>query len=359
MTLKEHFNLPNDVVYLNTPGNGLLPKVTLDWRKTWEQEFFDINSNLRDEQPEFINGVRETVADFFGTKAANTFLTPNFSFGFSTLVDLLSKDLSYLVLEDEYPSLQYPIVNRKLKHTSVAVSANVEDELQKAIEKHNPDVLILSLVQYISGLMIDLDFIKRIKAEYPNLWIIADGTQFLGTGPFNFQDSGIDALGASGYKWLLSGFGNGFMLISDSLKLMLEDLKAEVPLPEVAMWKHKSILDTFFEPGHQDTLSHGTLKSSLTFLKAQGLENIQRHIKELSDEAYRLLLERDLILPYIAERSVRSSLINVQLPQELYPNLMNMGVKCFPRGTGIRIGIHLYNDLKDIHNFVNIIESLR
>lgn len=149
------------------------------------------------------------------------------------------------------------------------------------------------------------------------------------------------------------------MLISNSLKLMLEDLKAEVPLPEVAMWKHKSILDTFFEPGHQDTLSHGTLQSSLTFLKAQGLENIQQHIKELSDEAYRLLLERDLILPYIAECSVRSSLINVQLPQELYQNLMNMGVKCFPRGTGIRIGIHLYNDLKDIHNFVNIIESLR
>ena len=359
MTLKEHFNLPNDVVYLNTPGNGLLPKVTLDWRKTWEQEFFDINSNLRDEQPEFINEVRETVADFFATKTEDTFLTPNFSFGFSSLVHLLPNDLTYLVLEDEYPSLQYPIVNRKLNYTSVAVSAQVEEDLQKAIEKNKPDVLILSIVQYISGLMIDLDFIKRIKAAHPNLWIIADGTQFLGTCPFNFPESGIDALGASGYKWLLSGFGNGFLLISDSFKLMLEDLKAEVPLPKVAMWKHKSILDTFFEPGHQDTLSHGTLQSSLKFLKAQGLENIQQHIKELTDEAYRLLLERDLILPYIAERKVRSSLINVQIPQELYPNLMNMGVKCFPRGTGIRIGIHLYNDLRDIHNFVNIIESLR
>ncbi|OYD47128.1 hypothetical protein CHU00_03440 [Sphingobacterium cellulitidis] len=359
MNFKEHFNLPDDLIYLNTPGNGLLPKETLAWRQKWEQDFFEIKSDLRDEQPEFIYSVKETVADFFHSKPENTYLTPNFSFGFATLLDLLPKQLTYLVLEDEYPSLQYPLVNRKLKFFSIPVSAKLEETIIHGIEQYKPDVLVLSLVQYISGLMIDLDFIKNLKKSHPNLLIIADGTQYLGVAPFDFQESGIDALAGSGYKWLLSGFGNGFILLSDQLKLMLEDLKSDVPLPQVSMWKNKKILDTFFEPGHQDTLSHGTLQSSLRFLKKQGLQNIQDHIKVLSDEAYKLLLERDLILPYIAERNIRSSLINVQIPQELYPNLMNMGVKCFPRGTGIRIGIHLYNDLRDIHNFVNIIESLR
>jgi len=359
MTFKNHFNLPNGIIYLNTPGNGRLPNETLAWRNKWEQDFFQIDGLLRDKQPEFIDGVKETVSDFFSAKPENTYLTPNFSFGYATLIDLLPDNLTYLVLEDEYPSLQYPIVNRKLKHFSIPVSAQVEEDLLKGIQKYQPDVLILSIVQYISGLMIDLDFIKELKANHPNLLILADGTQFLGTAPFNFQESGIDALGASGYKWLLSGFGNGFMMLSDGLKLMLEDLMSAIPLPKIAMWKHKSILDTFFEPGHQDTLSHGTLQQSLNFLKSQGLENIQQHINVVKDEAYALLLERDLILPFIAERKVRSSLINVQINPDLYPNLTNSGIKCFPRGTGIRIGIHLYNDLKDIENFVNIIESLR
>jgi selenocysteine lyase/cysteine desulfurase len=64
-------------------------------------------------------------------------------------------------------------------------------------------------------------------------------------------------------------------------------------------------------------------------------------------------------LPYSADREVKSLLINVQINPKLYPNLMNSGIRCFPRGTGIRIGIHLYNDLRDIQNFVNIIESIR
>ncbi len=359
MTFKEHFNIPDDVIYLNSPGNGLLPKETKAWRSQWDQDFFDTNSLLRDSQPAFIDQVKHTVSDFFGSKKENTFLTPNFSFGYATLIDLLPKDYNYLVLEDEYPSLQYPIVNRQLKQYSVAVSAKVEEGLLKAIKKHKPDVLVLSLVQYISGLKIDLNFIKKVKSLYPKLLIIADGTQFLGTSVFDFQASGLDGLGASGYKWLLSGFGNGFMLISDTLKERLERSLSKVPMPTVAMWKDKSILDTFFEPGHQDNLSHGTLQQSLQFLKKLGMENIEQHINTLTNEAYELLLERDLILPYIAEREVRSSLINVQIDPALYPNLMNSGIKCFPRGTGIRIGIHLYNDRQDIHNFVNILESIR
>lgn len=359
MNFKEYFNLPENVIYLNTPGNGLIPKESLAWRKKWEEEFFEINSLLRDKQPEFIQNVKSTVSDFFGAKTENTFLTPNFSFGYATLIELLPDNFTYLVFEDEYPSLQYPIVNRKLNHITVPVTANVESELLIAIKKYNPDVLILSIVQYISGLMIDLNFIKELKANHPNLLIIADGTQFLGTSVFNFEESGIDALGSSGYKWLLSGFGNGFMLLSEELRIKLEDLNAGIPLPTVAMWKHKSILDTFFEPGHQDTLSHGTLQQSLMFLKKRGMGQIEQHIKSVTEEAYKLLLERELVLPFIADRQVRSNLINVQIEPSLYPNLMNSGIRCFPRGTGIRIGIHLYNDIRDIHNFINIIESLR
>ena len=47
--------------------------------------------------------------------------------------------------------------------------------------------------------------------------IIADATQFCGTAPFNFNESAIDILGGSGYKWLLGGYGNGYILFKDQL----------------------------------------------------------------------------------------------------------------------------------------------
>ena len=39
--------------------------------------------------------------------------------------------------------------------------------------------------------------------------MIGDGTQFLGAHAFHFNTSPFDVLAASGYKWLLAGFGNG------------------------------------------------------------------------------------------------------------------------------------------------------
>ncbi|MVZ64968.1 hypothetical protein GQF61_03835 [Sphingobacterium sp. DK4209] len=69
--------------------------------------------------------------------------------------------------------------------------------------------------------------------------------------------------------------------------------------------------------------------------------------------------DRGLLLPEIAARQVRSALINIQIDQSLYPELVAAGIKCFPRGTGIRIGIHLYNELSDIHRLIATIDKLR
>jgi selenocysteine lyase/cysteine desulfurase len=126
--------------------------------------------------------------------------------------------------------------------------------------------------------------------------------------------------------------------------------------PKEAMWANKAILDTFFEPGHQDTLSHGTLKQSFTFLEELGLDHIRQQLQRVSQYTYEGLDHRGLLLPIIGKRKVRSPLINIQTTPELYPQLLAEGIKCFPRGTGIRIGIHLYNDEGDIDKLFKIID---
>lgn len=353
----QHFDIDHNVTYLNTPGNGLLPRSVKEWRANFERTFYDSGSMQRDRQGDFMDLVKDQVAKFFDSPVENTFLTPNFSFAFTSLINQLPADFSYLLLEDEYPSLAYPLTARRLQCLSVSVNSKIEDEILQAVERHRPDVFVLSLVQYISGLKIDLNFLKQLKSQYPSLIILADGTQFLGTAAFSFRNSGIDALAASGYKWLLSGFGNGFLLLSEELRDRLEADLSDIPAPVAPMWKGKTTLNTLFEPGHQDNIAHGTLRESLRFLHSIGLDNIEQHLRLVSEQAYTMLADRGLLLPYIRERQTRSPLINIQVDTSIYPRLLEQGIMCYPRGNGIRIGIHLYNTISDIEKLVELIEK--
>src|SRR5690606_40034077 len=96
--------------------------------------------------------------------------------------------------------------------------AHLEERIESMVRSERPDVLVLSVVDYITGLKVDLDFIKQLKEQFPDLLIVGDATQYLGTEPFDFSTSGFDAVGASGYKWLLAGFSNGLLFLSNSMK---------------------------------------------------------------------------------------------------------------------------------------------
>lgn len=356
MDYKSFFDIPDDVIYLNTAGNGLLPRQHIAWRQQRELEFFDPRSALRDQQPEFIRSTKVAACQLFNCPLENTYAIPNFSFGFNTLLNGLPSNFKYLLLVDDYPSVYYPVISRQLMHRTVTPDAHLEERIESMVRSERPDVLVLSVVDYITGLKVDLDFIKQLKEQFPDLLIVGDATQYLGTEPFDFSTSGFDAVGASGYKWLLAGFGNGLLFLSNSMK---ENLYVEAQAgvrPKEAMWANKSILDTFFEPGHRDTLSHGTLGQSMLFFENLGLANIQRHLQGLASYAYEKLTERNFLLPEISQRTVRSTLINVQVDPGMYPLLLQEGIQCFPRGSGLRIALHLYNDHKDIDRFLTIID---
>ncbi|RZK62025.1 MAG: aminotransferase class V-fold PLP-dependent enzyme, partial [Pedobacter sp.] len=264
----------------------------------------------------------------------------------------------YAILEDDYPSLNYAIQSRGFAFELIGVhKGNLEEHILKVIKNSKPDVLSLSIVQYISGLKIDLAFIKQLKQDNPNLIIIGDATQYLGTEPFDFIASGFDAVAGSGYKWLMAGFGNGYMMLSGELHSMLYTAARQRPGPKEPMLADKPIVDLYFEPGHQDTLSHGTLSQSVHFYKELNMNNIKEYLNELKDYAYQIFDERGWLLPVVKGSATKSLLINLQVPRETYPLLVEKGVRCFPRGSGIRIGLHLYNDKSDVDRLVTVLDQ--
>lgn len=359
MDFKSYFEIPSNITYLNTAGNGILPKSHHAWRRNWERDFFDLKGDLRDQQSIFIKGIKEEFSSLFGCLVERLFLVPNFSFGYNTLLDGLDKSLRFVLLEEDYPSLNYPVISRGFEHVVLPVSEGLEDDIYQYIKINNADVLALSVVNYITGFQVSLDFIKKLRNDFPDLLILADATQYLGIEPFDFEKSGFDAVGGSGYKWMMAGFGNGYMMLSERLKNCLYVDAQQKEKPTVLMWSHKSILDIYFEPGHQDTLSQGTLGQSVAFFKKVGLANIQSYLKELKEYAYSVFADRNWLLPSIVNREDKSTLINLQIDTAIYPFLLEQGIKCFPRGTGIRIGLHLYNTKEDIDRLVDVINSYK
>lgn len=356
MDFKNYFDIPSEITYLNTPGNGLLPKAHLEWRKERDLAFYNARGDLRDKQSSFIKNVKCSFSELFNCPIERLFFVPNFSFGFNTLLGGLDSSLHVALIEDDYPSLNYPIISRGFNCGFITPSETLEENIYSYVKLQKPDVLALSIVNYINGLQVDLTFIKRLKNEFPDLLIFADATQFLGTEPFDFENSGFDAVIGSGYKWMLSGYGNGYVMLSEYLASILYQSAQIKDRPKEAMWSHKSILDIYFEPGHQDTLSYGTLEQSILFFQQVGLDAINSYLTELKIQSYRIFEEKNWLIPMVKNRSIRSSLINLQIDPTWYDYLLLNGIKCFPRGKGIRIGLHLYNSMEDIEKLVNVVE---
>lgn len=178
--------------YLNTASFGLMSQCLVNWQKEQDKLLMQNGSDFRIQFPDFMSEVKQVLARFFENSVEYTFLLPNFSFGFNALLDGFSKSERFLMVEDDYPSIHYPIISRGFAISLAKADTHLEENLWQEIISKSPSILALSLVQYTDGLKVDLEFLKTLKKEFPDLLIIADDTQFCGTAAFNFENSGID-----------------------------------------------------------------------------------------------------------------------------------------------------------------------
>jgi selenocysteine lyase/cysteine desulfurase len=302
--------------------------------------------------------VRKTVGRFFGCKTENVALVPNFSLGMNILLEGLDLRQRVLLLENDYPSMNWPFESRRFPISYAKIDAALEQNIWDSIKSDSIDVLALSLVQWLSGIRIDLDFLRQLKKDFPDLIIIADGTQFCGTTNFNFEDSAIDILGSSAYKWLLSGYGNGFMLFKDEImdRFSLKTTGFNAANADMAK-KNEIRFSKHFEPGHLDTLNFGSLKFSLEFLETLGKDKVESQLRNLSDHAKKAFTSLGLLDVDVTGRQMHSTIFNITGKDADFQKLSSNGVICAQRGKGIRLSFHCYNTEKEVDQIVRILKT--
>lgn len=339
--MKQDFPVLSGCTYLDTASSGILTQSLVDWRRAHDQEFLLQGSAFRCGQQDFLDGVRSTVARFFGASHENTILVPNYSFGFNSVITMLSPVHRVLVLKDDYPSLLNPLKTAGFPVKELEVDRDLPSKLYAAIREFKPTVFAFSLVQYVSGLRLDAELVKSIKKDFPDLLLLADGTQCCGTESMNFEHSGLDMLGASGYKWMLAGYGNGFVLLSDQLMSVLQA-------------EH---LKMVMEPGHLDTLNFGSLQESIKYLEAFGMEVVQKNVRELSGAAHVAFSDMGLLKGAAGEYAFYSQIFNLKISRSMHRRLLAEKIACMERGDGIRVGFHFYNDRDDLERLLNVLKT--
>ncbi|WP_438710147.1 aminotransferase class V-fold PLP-dependent enzyme [Aquimarina muelleri] len=357
--LRKEFPILAQNTYLNTASSGLLYDSLLDFRQEHDLDFLVGGSMFRDEQHLFLNSVRKTIASFFKGSSNNLILTPNFSLGFNTILNGLEKSKKVLLLEGDYPSINFATENKDFETVYAKIDISLEKNIEDAIKKHSPNVFAFSLVQYLNGIIIDLDFIKKLKAQYPDILFIADGTQFCGTKVFDFSTSGIDILGCSGYKWLLGGYGNGFILFNDNILNQITPISYTNAASTSSHAPSYTSLQARFECGHLDTLNFGSLQYSLNFLTKIGLSKIEEHLNELCSYAKSEFTKLNLLEDTVANRKKHSTIFNIKGDQKLHAYLKNQNIITSLRGNGLRISLHLYNTIEDIETVLKKIHYYR
>ncbi|WP_246516200.1 aminotransferase class V-fold PLP-dependent enzyme [Aequorivita echinoideorum] len=356
--LRKLFPALGKCIYVNTASNGLIPKPVVEWRREHDLQLMHNASEFRDGHKQHLDQIKGTISRFFGAKASQLALIPNFSFGMNCILEGLKKGQKILLLKDDYPSISWPVGTRDFNICFAEINGNLEQNIERAVQEHKPDVFIFSIVQWLNGVKIDFRFLEQLKSYHPNLLLVADGTQYLGSEKFNFSESVIDVLASSGYKWLTAGYGNGFLLVKEEAR--------ERIVPKTIGFNSAETFDSVaedtrfmkhFEPGHQDTLNYGSLEQSLLFSEKIGVEGIYNQVEFLSNKAKNEFEKLGLLSSEILNRKNHSSIYNLKGDEQLFQKLKDENIICSFRGGGIRVSFHYYNTEADIDELVSILQK--
>lgn len=348
-----------DLTYLNNCSSGLFSQQLLDFRRTLDQNFMHNGSNFRAGVYQAMKGIKETIADAFGANADQLALIPSCSHGINMVLEALADGQKVLHLQNDYPSIIWPFQSRSFNCVTVRNKDYSEASLCEYIEQEKADILAVSAVQYSNGEIIAPENFQNIKEQFPDLLIMVDATQFFGTAPLNFKESGIDLFAASTFKWMCAGYGNGAMFISDQLKEVLQSKTRGYNTFKNPRKEGQPTIGEYFEPGHQDLLAFKSLQFQVQQLNELGFDQIQAQIKKIKTYAREEISTKT---KFDVQTSVNplleSGILSIDAPKSLVKFLNQNKIVCsFNRG--LRLGIHFYNNEADVDHLVSTIQLFK
>jgi selenocysteine lyase/cysteine desulfurase len=352
-SLKKEFPIISSYTYLNTPFTGVVSSSVSSQIKELEEDYRLRGSLFTNEFEEsIVEETKHLISEFYKAKEDAIGLLNNFSTGLNLILNGLPEQSKVILLAQDYPSVNLPVKSRNFEVHEVDINLDLYKNLELKFRDVNPDYFLFSITQFISGLQLDLNALKKLKKEFPQVSFIADATQFCGTEPFDFENSPFDVFGTSGYKWLNAGLGNAFFLLKPEF-IDRHHFTSIGSNSLAAKPDGKPRPVGFLEPGHHDLIAVARLKYALEFhYKTLGIDFIETKIKALSKQAKTEFLKLKLLDRQVIDEKSVQHIFSLKGRESDIDKLKEKGILSAFRGGRIRVGFQYFNTEKDLKNLL-------
>jgi selenocysteine lyase/cysteine desulfurase len=250
-----------------------------------------------------------------------------------------------VVAQDEFPSISQSWLGWQSKGVElIQVPITHEAERTEALCAAVNDrvrALAVSHIHWRTGTRVDLSQLSARCREH-DCRLIVDGVQAVGAVPV--QAGIADAYCASVFKWLLSGFGLGFVTVSDRLAGELQPVLRGYNNE----WPSRSV-----RYGHINYPGVYALHSSLEYMRSLGWDEIHAQVDNLALRAIASLRSHGFSV--ITPDRAHGGIVSIQHPaaSHLVRALAVQSIFVEDRGPIVRASPHFYNTEEDVDRFVS------
>ncbi len=357
--IRKQFPVTERFAYLNSAAAGPVSRASQEAAAGYYEKMMsdgDVHWNrwLADRET-----IRKKIAAFINAEPEEIAFTTNTSSGMNVIVDALEDRGEVISSELEFPVTTLPWMHRRIPvHLLPAVKGEVRIEDILGAMTHDTGIIALSHVQFSNGLRIDPQKFGEIKDRHA---LVINASQSAGAFEIDVKRMKIDALCVTGHKWLLAGYGSGFVylsreLLDQSLPRSIGWLSVEQPFDmRNDEFRPRHDAAARVELGCPHFAGIFSLGASVDLIAEIGIGNIEARVLELNRRLTSRLVEEGWpILSPLQNETARSAetLIAVEKPSEVVRHLLRRGVIVTEKPKGIRVATHFINNEDDIERLI-------
>ena len=364
--IRKQFPVTENSTYLNSAAAGPLSRSTMAAATEYYQQMMNDGDIHWDEWLEKREEVRRKVARFINAEPDEIGLTTNTSSGMNVIIDALETHGEVVSCDLEFPVSTLPWMNRRIPvHLVKSIAGGVTIGDIRGAMNVRTGIICMSHVQYSSGFRIQLEELGAAKGAHA---LVVNAAQSAGVFEIDVKRMRIDALSATGHKWMLSGYGAGFVYLSRELQ--------DRSKPRAIGWL--SVEDPYGDRNNESHLRHDAaaraelgcphfagmfaLGASIDLIATLGMRSIEARALELNRFLTSRLIESGLkVLSPIADERMRSAetLVEVNDPAAVVAKLAELNIVVTKKPQGIRVATHFFNNEEDVKRLINALSNQR
>lgn len=364
--VRAEFPVTENYAYLNSAGAGPVSRRTADTAAQFYRETLESGDRLWEHWLARRERARADVARLINAEPEEIAFTTNTSSGMNLIVDALEGAGRVVSCDLEFPVTTIPWLHRGRRVRMVEARGGVvraEDVLAAAGAERS--VICLSHVQYSNGLRMPIEEIGGRKGSHV---FVVNAAQSAGVFPLDVKRMKIDALCSTGHKWMLAGYGSGFVYLSRELlgqtrPRAVSWLSVENPFEmRNDSYQLRADAGARAETGCPHFAGIFALGESARRLLELGVDNVERRALALNRRLTESLRDAGHeVLSPLGEERFRSAetLVRAADPRATVKQLSRRRVAVTIKPEGFRAATHYFNDDSDLARLVTALDEMR